>query len=389
MVNEELERARARLKEIGADWALLSSGENVTYVSHYEVPVEYGPAAHLSYVRPMALFGVNDSASFMLVSNFLIEAAKKQSTFDEVLHYNLIALFAPFEKRSPKDDFIELLRGTLKKARLGNGKARLAIEENSLPAIVVRLLADEFPNVELTEAGPALTAARMVKTEREIELLRFAAEVVNAGQKELINQCQKAGKNEYEMWAAITQAMHFKADRPLFVSGELVTGERCREIAPGGPVNYVTKPGDLALMDISPRVNGYWGDCTNILVIGGVEPTEKQKLYGVAAREAFYAAAEVLRPGRKASEAFGAAKGAFAKHGLEIGHYAGHQIGVTVNETPWLVPYDETPIQAGMVFCIETGSYEGLDGEIGARAEKTIIVRESGPEIIPDFEFGF
>ena len=389
MINEELERARAELRKIGADWALLSSGENVTYVSHFEVPVQFGPIAHLSYVPPMALFSVKESASFLMVSNFLAGVASKQSTFDDVLAYGLIQLFPPYEKTSPKDNFIGLLRGTLKKAGLGNGRAKLAVEEGSLPAVVMRVLSSEFPNVELVDASSALTVARLIKTEREIELLRFTAEVINVGHTELIKQCREAGKNEYEMWAAITQAMHLKADRPLFVSGELVTGERCREIAPGGPYNHVTKPGELARLDISPRVNGYWGDLTNTLVIGGVEPTEKQKLFGVAAREAFYAAAEMLRPGRKARDAFDAAKAAFVKHGLEIGHYAGHQIGVTVNEAPWLAPYDETTIQAGMVFSIETGSYEGLDGQVGARVEKSVIVYESGPEIFPDFKWGF
>jgi len=389
VINEELECARAELKKIGADWALLSSGENVTYVSHFEVPVDYGAVAHLSYVPSMALLGVSDSASFLLVNNFLTNSARAHSTFDEVLDYDLVQLFAPYEKTSPKDNFTQLLRGALKKAWQGNGKARLAIEEKSLPAIAVRLLADELPNVELVDCGPALTAARLVKTEREIKLLRFTAEVVNAGQEELTGQCQQAGKNEYEMWAAITQAMHVKADRPLYVSGELVTGERCREIAPGGPRNRAAKLGDLARMDISPRVNGYWGDCTNTLLVGGVEPTEKQRLYGAAAQEAFYAAAEMLRPGRRARDAFEVASAAFAKHGLEIGHYAGHQIGVTANEAPWLVPYDETPIQEGMVFSIETGSYEGLDGQIGWRVEKSVIVHESGPEIFPDFDLGF
>src|SRR5690606_5055825 len=114
---------------------------------------------------------------------------------------------------------------------------------------------------------------------------------------------------------------------------------------------------------------------------------EKQKRYGVAAREAFHAAAETLRPGRKAADAYEAASATFAKHGLKIGHYGGHQIGVTVNELPRLVPYDDTPIQAGMVFSIEPGSYEGPDGEVGARMEKSVIVHESGPEIICDFEW--
>ena len=48
MTNQELARARAELQAIGADWALLTTPENVTYVSHYEVPVEYGPLAQLN-----------------------------------------------------------------------------------------------------------------------------------------------------------------------------------------------------------------------------------------------------------------------------------------------------------------------------------------------------
>jgi len=183
--------------------------------------------------------------------------------------------------------------------------------------------------------------------------------------------------------------MQIEASRPLYVAGELVTGERCREIAPGGPVGYVTRPGDLARLDVSPRINGYWGDLTNTLVIGGVEPTAKQRLYKTAARDAFDAAADALRPGRRASDAFAAAEAAFAGHGLQIAHYAGHQIGVTVNEAPWLIPTDETPIRAGMVFSIECGSYEGAAGEVGARVEKSVIVAESGPEIFPDFDWVF
>ena len=47
--NDELARTRVLLDELDADWALLSAPENVTYVSHYEVPIDFGPLAHLSY----------------------------------------------------------------------------------------------------------------------------------------------------------------------------------------------------------------------------------------------------------------------------------------------------------------------------------------------------
>ncbi|MCC7448677.1 MAG: aminopeptidase P family protein [Anaerolineae bacterium] len=387
--NQELARARAELKTIRADYALLSSGDNITYVSHWEVPVEFGAPTTLGYAQPLALFGTGDANSSLIVTSFYEGGAKQQATVDEVAVWdsNVIGN-APIV---PKDNFLQALRAALKKAGItGSTKAKLAIEEKTLPTVVLRLLMSEYPNVELIDAAPALFAARAIKTARELDLLRFAAEVNKAGHEELTRQCQEAGKNDFAMWAAVVSAMEQKAGHMLFVSGELVTGINCRVVAvPGGPRNYITQPGDLALMDMSPRVNGYWSDTTNTQVIGGVEPTAKQKLYGTAAREAFYAAADVLRPGHKACEGFEAARATFAKHGLTIGHYAGHQIGASVNEPPRLVAFDETPVQEGMVFSIECGAYEGPTGEVGARMEKSIIVGASGNEILCDFKWGF
>jgi Xaa-Pro aminopeptidase len=95
-----------------------------------------------------------------------------------------------------------------------------------------------------------------------------------------------------------------------------------------------------------------------------------------------------LRPGAKASDAAAAAEKAFASHGLPMAHYAGHQIGVTVNELPRLVPYDHSKIEPGMVFCVEPGAYQGIDGDFGSRSEKMVLVREDGPEVLSKFEWG-
>lgn len=387
MSNQELERARAELKAIGADFAVLSNGDNVTYVSHFEVPVDFGANSALSYAPPIALIGMNDNSAELLVSGSYVSTAKQQSNAFEVSSYEPVNWFTPIDGRA---NALNLLRDALKKIGGGRSVVKVAIEERTLSAVALRILREEYPNVQIVEAGDALSAARMIKTERELELLRFAAEVNKAGQTELLRQTREAGKNEFAMWAAVINAMEQKAGHPLFVFGELVTGSRCKWVNyPGGPKDVVTKPGDLALMDMSPRVNGYWSDTTNTMVIGGVAATEKQKRYGVAAREAFHAAANQLRPGNRAKDAFFAADAAFEKHGLKIGHYAGHQIGAAVNESPRLVPYDETVIQAGMVFSIEPGAYEGEHGDTGARMEKSVIVHESGPEIICDFEWGF
>jgi Xaa-Pro aminopeptidase len=141
-------------------------------------------------------------------------------------------------------------------------------------------------------------------------------------------------------------------------------------------------------MDISQRIDGYWSDCSNTHIVGGVLPTNVQRRYARASQAACEAAMDSLRPGNRASDAWNAAEAAFQRYGLTSAHYAGHQIGVAVNEPPRLVSYDHTPITVGMVFAVEPGVYEGPGGSFGARSEKMVLVTEQGPEILSQFEWG-
>ena len=181
--------------------------------------------------------------------------------------------------------------------------------------------------------------------------------------------------------------MEARTSRHLTVTGELVTGPRTALLAPGGPVGRTVEAGDAGLLDISPRVDGYWADCTNVVVFGA-EPTDEQRRYFHAARDSCEAAMATLRPGAKCSDAAEAVRATMERYGLEVAHYTGHQIGVSVNEKPRLVSYDHTVIEPGMVFCVEPGTYSGEGGPAGARAEKTVLVTEDGPEILSQFEWG-
>lgn len=385
MSNQELARARAELATLGADWALLSSAENVTYVSHYAVPIDFGPLAHLNYGPVLALFGVQEPTSLLLTNRYYADSARQQTTFDETIGFGLLEVFAPFEKQVRRDNFIAALRQTLDRSGIGQRKVRLAVEERTLPLIVTQFLRESYPNIELIEAEPALVRARQIKTAREVALLKQAAEVVNVGHKELMRLTRQAGRTEFELWAGITQAMHEFVGDKLYIAGEVVCGARNKSVSPGGPIAYTTQIGDIAELDISPRINGYWADMANTMVIGA-EPTAIQKKYAQAARDSFYAAVAKARPGNKACDIFAAASQAYDSYGLKLGHYAGHGIGTTVNESPWFVPTDETVLEAGMVVCIETGCYSE---EATGKCEKMMVIQPSGdPEIFPDFAWG-
>jgi methionyl aminopeptidase len=225
----------------------------------------------------------------------------------------------------------------------------------------------------------------MIKTEREVALLKRTAEVVNIAHKKLMELTQQAGKSEFELWAELTKAMHQEVGGKLFIAGEVVCGPRNKSVSPGGPVDYVAKAGDVAELDISPRVNGYWADMANTMIVGAA-PSALQQKYARAARESFYAGVKMARPGNKASDIFIAAQEVYPKYGLKLGHYAGHGIGATVNEAPWFVPSDQTILEAGMVVCIETGAYSE---EATGKCEKMMVIQPSGdPDIFPDFEWG-
>lgn len=383
-LNDELARARAELQKLGVDWALLTSLENVTYTSHFEVPVEFGPLAQLNYGPVMALIGVADSSTFLFANRYYAASARQQSTFDEVIDFGILEVFEPFTPQVSRDNFIAALRKLLRQT-MPNGRGRLAIEERTLPLVVQCVIQEEAPHVELVEASGALARARMIKTDREIQLLKETAEVVNIAHKKLMELTRQAGHSEFELWAELTKAMHEHVGGKLFVSGEVVCGPRNKTVSPGGPIDYVTKAGDIAELDISPRYQGYWADMANTMVVGA-EPTAIQKEYARAARESFYAGVAKARPGNKASDIFEACQNAYGKYGLKLGHYAGHGIGTTVNEAPWFVPSDQTVLEAGMVICIETGAYSE---EATGKCEKMMVIQPSGdPDIFPDFEWG-
>ncbi|MEZ4676780.1 MAG: aminopeptidase P family N-terminal domain-containing protein [Caldilineaceae bacterium] len=138
MSNQELVRTRAKLRELDADWALLSSPENVTYVSHYEVPIDFGPLAHLNYGPVLALFGVQEEATLLVANRYYADAARQQSTFDEVIGFGILEVFAPFDKQDRYANFVMGLRQALQHAGLGGGKLRLAVEERTLPLVACR-----------------------------------------------------------------------------------------------------------------------------------------------------------------------------------------------------------------------------------------------------------
>jgi len=383
--NEELTRSRAALAAAGVDVAVLSSLANVTYASGWEVPVPLGALADLSYGQPLLVCSTSDAAAVLVVPDAYRAEASAQAAVDEVIAFETFDSFRPSDSRQ---SFIGSVAEALGRVGANGRQGTLAAEERGLPLAVDRLIGASLPDWRRTDAEQPLQRARMVKTEREIGLLRQASALADIAHRCLGELCQDAERTEFAMWAEIEAEVFAAAGRAIPLTGELVTGPRTTTVAyPNGPLDRTTVPGDAALMDLSGRFDGYWFDCTNTHVIAAA-PTLEQQQYARASQAACEAAMDALRPGAVAADAASAAEAAFAGFGLPMAHYAGHQIGVSVNELPRLVQYDQTPIEAGMVFSVEPGAYQGSGQSFGARSEKMVLVTPDGPEVLSTFAWG-
>ncbi|WP_420421560.1 M24 family metallopeptidase [Simkania sp.] len=135
------------------------------------------------------------------------------------------------------------------------------------------------------------------------------------------------------------------------------------------------KKGDIVLMDLGVRLNGYASDMTRTFFFGEGKK-ELTQLFHVV-KEAKQAALDLCRPGVPLSKLDEAARKVMRKARLEkhFLHSLGHGIGLDVHESPNFRT-DDTELTAGMVITIEPGLY--LPGKGGVRLEDMVVITKTG-----------
>jgi Xaa-Pro dipeptidase len=114
---------------------------------------------------------------------------------------------------------------------------------------------------------------------------------------------------------------------------------------------------------------------------------EVRKVVDVA-REAQEAALEKIRAGVTTGEIHAAAISVIGRHGWDraMQHRTGRGIGLSDPEWPEIKANDPTVLEPGMLLGIEPGVY--VDGVGGARFGDTVLVTETGYEVLTNFELG-
>ena len=269
----------------------------------------------------------------------------------------------------PREALASLLSG------IGAGAA-IGVDERGIEPAILEALPALLPGCSVRPAFGLLHRVRMVKTPPEVERLARAARITERAAA-AATQAAAAGMTEREMAAVFEGHLVEEGARPFFTV--ILFGQR--GVQPNGmPSDAALAPGDVIRFDVGCMVEGYAADISRTAVFG--EPSAKVRDYYRAILHGEEEAIAAMRPGVAAFEIHRVAVEAAQRAGIPHyrRHHVGHGVGLDVYDPPLLGPQDHTPLEAGMVFEVETPYYEFGFG--GIQVEDTVLVTPGGADIL-------
>jgi Xaa-Pro dipeptidase len=367
-------RVRARAADEGFDAVLTDDPEDVAYLTGF---------FHHPCERPVAVWLDTSGRCLLLLPELEREHAVAQFAVADIVSYpEYPGVVPPFAALA---------------AALGPGRRR-AGHTTSISFQRLDAALSALPEVDLVPTD-IVTVCRYVKDPDEVTLHAEAARItdvmLNAG-VELITDAIAAGgelPSEAELAAHVgkvgTTTMYAEHSDVVVVSmlaGGLVYAGANSAYPHGLPSGYRLRPGDTFMLSLGCAVGGRFVEGERTFVLG--EPTERQRRFHEAVRQAQQIGGEAIRPGAECRAANAACLAVLrdAGFGHYLRHRQGHGIGLGMHEPPWLEDGDDTVLEPGMIVSNEPGIY--VPGHAGYRISDSMLVTESGSRPLTSFPRG-
>lgn len=347
MIKDRVSRLRRLMPEFGVDACLVSSPENVRYLS-----------------------------GFTGTSGVLLITAQEGLLVTDFRYVEQAALEAPlFEVAKVESTWIN----TLQELLLGRPVRRLAFEGSHLTYYLYRLLSETLDGVRLEDARAVFGSLRAVKDEGEIELIRKGVLLVDQAFAHLLT-IMGPGISEREIALELEFYLRRRGGERMAFETILASGARAA-LPHGTASGKMLERGDLVVCDCGVMWRGYASDFTRTVVVDAAPDDWQIEIYQVVL-EAQLAGIAAVKPGVPAAEVDAAARRVIeqAGYGAYFGHSTGHGVGLNVHEAPHVSAASKELLEAGMVITIEPGIY--LPGRGGVRIEDVAVVRDYGAEVL-------
>ena len=222
-----------------------------------------------------------------------------------------------------------------------------------------------------------LAAMRRRKDPDEVGVLRQCMRATEAGHA-WARANIKPGMTELDIYCGVNTACIQTARHAVIVYGDFAVSPGPQRRG-GPPTDRVLEPGDMFILDYSVVIGGYRSDFTNTLVVGR-EPNRDQQRMADLCVQAMAAGEKELRAGAACLSVYQAVRGVFEKAGVaeHFPHHAGHGLGLSHPENPYLVRNANETLLAGDVITLEPGLY--IPGHGGIRIEHNYLITEKGYE---------
>jgi Xaa-Pro aminopeptidase len=263
-------------------------------------------------------------------------------------------------------------------------------------AELVRL---RFPVFEIKDLSPTLDALRLIKSPRELDMLRKSTKLAGLALIEGMRSV-KPGQYEREL-DAVGKFVFYRNGAQGDAYYSLIGSGRNAYWPHYNAGKRKMEDGDFLLMDYAPDYGYYQSDVTRMFPVNGKFSQWQRELYGFylacyreilkalgpgktgadvyhqagTAMDGILATAKFSKPShRKAAEDFVAK---YKKSGESEYPYVGHWVGMATHD----VGSHEGPLKPGMVFTIEP-ALTVPDEKIYVRLEDMVFISETGAEVI-------
>ncbi len=265
----------------------------------------------------------------------------------------------------------------------------------SKEALFVLKLKERVPQFEIRDLSPMLDGMRLIKSQKEIEVIRKATQIAGLGIIEAMRSTQP-GIYEYQLDAAAKYIFYMHGSR----------GDGYPAIIGGGTNAYMGHyfhktdklvDGDLVIMDYAPDYKYYTSDVTRIWPVNGKFTPEQKELYNfiVAYRDAFF---KYIKPGVTDKEVLDLAAADMKQYlvgkkfvkpahlnavqeGVKFRGHFQHPVGMAVHDVGQV---HGVMLKPGMIFTIDPMIWIHEE-RLYVRIEDVALVTEDGVENLSAF----
>ena len=242
-----------------------------------------------------------------------------------------------------------------------------------------------------------------IKSEREIELLRVAGNIVHETREYLIPFI-KEGITTKELDTLAEDFIRSKGATPSFKGLNDFPCATCisinQEVVHGIPSKRKLRNGDIVSIDIGACYHGYHGDSAWTFAVGEISDAKRSLM--VHTKESLFEGLKQIKPGNRIGDISNAIETHAKKYNLGvIRELVGHGVGTSVHEEPDVPNYGEKGkgplLKEGMVLAVEPmltlgrrdicildddWTIETIDNSPAAHYEHTVVVTKDGYEIL-------